>query len=73
MNDCSNCSRLQAENRQLLKRVEKLTAIVNRVSKACQDIAARAEAIMAQHQPRGIWAYAKGTRAVAQAIAALIR
>lgn len=78
MNDCSNCAvlqtevnRLRLENKRLAERVKKLTFAIAQILKACEQVQDYAERIMAQHQPRGKWSFAKGAGKVAGAIATL--
>lgn len=78
MNDCQNCAalqtevnRLRLENKRLAERIKKLIFILEQIRKACEGIESHADGIMSRHQPRGVWSFAKGTRAVARAIATL--
>lgn len=84
---CSNCSYLEHENamlraeirrleqeiRRLKEIIRKLRRIIEDAQKACQQLIDRADSIMSQHQPRGKWSFAKGSRATAQAILSVLR
>lgn len=84
--NCGECARLAAENARLNQRIAALEREnkslklyiaylldkLRRIAEYARRVVAQAERVMLEHQPRGVWAFARGGKEVAQRVRRLL-
>lgn len=65
---CTNCANLQAEITRLRLEIAALERVIEAARGECVALVNEAEQTMSGHQPRGVWAHAKGQKEAAQKI-----